>query len=248
LRNLKAREEERAERRALIFNRAQQLYASPEGILKAQEVVEEIFLQDQVKVHNYEVREILRQDLNLRYRPIKRIAYLANTPRSLILRQTFAKSLTDQLLRGKIVINADETWVNLKDYTRRRWRVRGESNSSSIQAVEPRISLFSAIDTKGTCYFSLTQVNTDKEVKSMFLTHLAEELDKDRPGWREDTVILMDNASYNKNDVTIGTIRKLGMPVMFSASYSYDACPVERHFGYFKQAVILQANKASGKL
>lgn len=68
----------------------------------------------------------------------------------------------------------------------------------------------------------------------MFLTYLAEELDKDRPGWREDTVVLMDNASYNKNDVTIGTIRKLGMPVMFTASYSYDACPVEHHFGYFK--------------
>lgn len=156
LASLKVREDERAERRAMITTNAQQLYASPEGILKADDVVEEIFRNDKVKVSNSEVREILKKELNLRYRPIKRIAYLANTPRSLILRQMFAKSLTDELLRGRIILNCDESWLNLKDYSRRRWRARGETNSSSIQAIEPRISLFSAIDTKGACYFSLT--------------------------------------------------------------------------------------------
>jgi transposase len=64
-------------------------------------------------------------------------------------------------------------------------------------------------------------------------------LDRDRPGWREDTVILMDNASYNKSDDTIKFIKKLGIRVMFSAAYSYDASPIERYFGYLKQGLIM---------
>jgi hypothetical protein len=85
----------------------------------------------------------------------------------------YARSMTEQLLKGKIVINCDETWLNLKDYTRRCWRKRGEANSSNIPVISPRISLISAIDNRGECYFSMTQVNTDHEIKSMFLFYLA---------------------------------------------------------------------------
>jgi hypothetical protein len=97
-------------------------------------------------------------------------------------------------------------------------------------------------------YFSLTQVNTDSEIKVLFLIDLAAKLDSDRPDWRSDTIILIDNASYNASSYTTKCIRKLGLPVMFSAPYSYDASAVERHFGYFKQAVILDKTQSSGKL
>jgi hypothetical protein len=81
--------------------------------------------EHQVKMNLKEVCLVLKEDLDLRYRPIKRIAYRANHPRSLILRQRFAQALTDQLLRGKTIINVDETWINMKDYSRYRWRRRG---------------------------------------------------------------------------------------------------------------------------
>jgi hypothetical protein len=143
------------------------------------------------------------------------------------------------LLKGKVVINVDETWLNLKNYTRRCWRKRGEPNSSSIPVISPRISLICAIDNRGECYFSLTQVNTDSDVKSMFLFYLTQLLDQERPEWREDTIILMDNASYNKSEETIEDIERLGIPVIFAAAYSYDASPIERYFGYLKQGEIM---------
>jgi hypothetical protein len=122
----------------------------------------------------------------------------------------------------------------LKDFSRRCWRERGESNSSNVKEISPRIALISAIDNTGTCYFSLTQVNTDSEIKTLFLIHLVEKLNLDRLDWKSDTIILMDNASYNKSDYTMDYIRKLDLPVIFSAAYSYDASPIELHFGYFK--------------
>jgi hypothetical protein len=37
-------------------------------------------------------------------------------------------------------------------------------------------------------------------VKLLFLTELALLLDRERPLWRKDTLILMDNAKYNLKD------------------------------------------------
>ena len=59
-------------------------------------------------------------------------------------------------------------------------------------------------------------------------------LDRERPLWRKDTLILMDNARYNLKDDIKAQIQRLKMPVIHSGPYSYDAAPVERYFGYYK--------------
>ena len=104
----------------------------------------------------------------------------------------------------------------------------------NTRIIQPRISLIAAISTNGDAYFSLTQVNTGKDVKLLFLTELAKLLDAERPLWRKDTLILMDNASYNTSPETRAQIQRLKMPVIHSGPYSYDAAPIERYFGYFK--------------
>ena len=45
----------------------------------------------------------------------------------------------------------------------------------------------------------------------------------------------MDNAKYNLKDDIKAQIQRMKMPVIHSGPYSYDAAPVERFFGYFKQ-------------
>jgi transposase len=82
----------------------------------------------------------------------------------------------------------------------------------------------------------------------LFLIHLAAKLDSERPDWRSNTIIMMDNASYNTSSYTTKCIRKLKIPVIFSAPYSYDASAIERHFGYFKQSRLMDSTQASGKL
>jgi hypothetical protein len=57
----------------------------------------------------------------------------------------------------------------------------------------------------------------------------------------------MDNASYNRSEDTEKHIKRLGLRVMHSAAYSYDASPIEHYFGYFKQGIILEAEVSSGK-
>ena len=53
------------------------------------------------------IRAVLRHDIGARYKPIKRVPYLGNTNRCLILRQLYAKFMLDKLSRGMRVINLD---------------------------------------------------------------------------------------------------------------------------------------------
>jgi hypothetical protein len=54
-----------------------------------------------------------------------------------------------------------------------------------------------AFDTRGDVYFALTQVNTNAKVMKVFFSQLCSRLDVARPGWREDSIILLDGAPYH---------------------------------------------------
>ena len=98
---------------------------------------------------------MLRNDIGARYKPIKKVPYIGNTPRCIILRQKYAMFVLDQLQRGVRVINLDQTWINDANFTRRKWRMRGQVNSSNDCKVEPRIAMQMCIDTEGELYCSL---------------------------------------------------------------------------------------------
>ena len=108
---------------------------TPDGILKADDVVEEVREEQGLKVSHEQAREVMKEDLQLRYRPLKRIAFRANSARCLILRKLFAESMIGLLQKGKRIINVDESWVNLKNYRRRRWRQHGVINSMNTGVI-----------------------------------------------------------------------------------------------------------------
>jgi len=62
--------------------------------------------------------------------------------------------------------------------------------------------MVAAIDTEGSVWYSLTQVNTNSSIISLFLLHLSKRLDREMPGWQEDTVFLWDNAKYHTSSKT----------------------------------------------
>ena len=105
-----------------------------------------------------------------------------------------------------------------------------------------------ALDSDGDIFYSLTQINTDHLVKMLLLTELCKQLDQDRSDWRDSTVMMMDNAPYNKTSEILDHIKYLRIPMVFTGPYSYDASPVESFFGYFKQGLIIETDVPSGKL
>jgi hypothetical protein len=54
-----------------------------------------------------------------------------------------------------------------------------------------------ALDTHGEVYISLTQANSNAKIMKIYFHQLVKKLDQQRPGWRKDTIVLLDNAAYH---------------------------------------------------
>jgi len=145
------------------------------------------------------------------------------------------------------VINVDESWLNETTFQRKLWCPKAEAPSTARHAVAPRLSLIAALDTDGRVYFSLTQATTDQKVIMAFLSYLAQTLDEETPGWREDSYILLDGARYHTGEEIREYLHLLQVPVIWSAPYCYDTAPIELLFAGLKFGELNPARLPTGK-
>ena len=87
------------------------------------------------------MRQVLRHDLGAKYKKIKKIPYLGNSDRCLLLRQHYARFMLAQLSSGVRVINLDQTWLNTLNFRRRKWRHKGQRHSEAAGSVNPRVAM-----------------------------------------------------------------------------------------------------------
>ena len=144
-------------------------------------------------------------------------------------------------------VNLDESWVSECNYHRRKWREPGDNNSLPQQLVSPRVSLIACLDSLGNILLSITQVTTTSEVMRVFLHHLAAKLDKTRPGWRKNHILLMDGASYHTSEMTMDVLKKLKIPTMFLGPNSYNTAVCELLFAALKTADLNPERLSLGK-
>ena len=81
----------------------------------------------------------------------------------------------------------------------------------------------------------------------MFFRQLVKKLDAERPGWRENTIILLDNAPYHSDKATLKLLAGLQVPVCYTGTHSYDACPAELLFAAFKSKAVNPRHLPTGK-
>ena len=82
----------------------------------------------------------------------------------------------------------------------------------------------------------------------LYFRALATQLDKERPGWRRDTVIVVDGAKYHQSQAFLIIAAELRLPYMLLGPHSYDAAPCELLFAHFKKADINPRNVPTGKV
>ena len=107
-------------------------------------------------VKHYEVSRVLKQDLSMSYRKLKKSAYQGNSQRCLVTRMLYAKKMLALLEAGKRIINIDETWLPHLDFRSKKWRQRGEPNTMATKALSHKVNMIAAVDTEGRLYLSLT--------------------------------------------------------------------------------------------
>ena len=81
----------------------------------------------------------------------------------------------------------------------------------------------------------------------IYLTELVRMLDAEDKHWREDTVILWDNASYHTKPSTQRLLERLQIPLMQLGAYSYDMAPAELLFARLKTSDLHPGEITVGK-
>ena len=183
----------------------------------------------------------------MRYRKILPLSIHANTAKNLVCRQRFARKLIELLQEGKTILNVDETWLGMSDFRRRKWQAESTTNSVPHLQLAPRISMISALDSRGQIYLSLLQSNSNVKVMEIYFQHLVRILDRERIDWRSDTVIMLDNASYHASKSALSVFARLEIPILFTGPYSYAASPIELFFAAFKSRDINPRKIPTGK-
>ena len=107
--------------------------------------------------------------------------------------------------------------------------------------------MITGLDTNGQIYISLLQSNSNAKIMEIFFHSLTRILDKERANWRENTVILVDNAAYHSSPHTLKVFKELNIPVLFTGPHSYDGAPCELFFAAFKKVDINPRRVATGK-
>ena len=125
-----------------------------------------------------EMCDVMRNNLNMRYRKIIPISMTANSPRNLVLRQQFAIKFIEILNSGKRVINVDESLLGQSDFRKRKWMVPGTSNSVAKKALQPRVSMIAALDNLGGVFISLVQGNSNSKIMEIYFQNLCRKLEK----------------------------------------------------------------------
>ena len=86
LSSLRKREKKRREKLRAVINESIRQLKSQTGLIRAADVVSKLGTDDKVNVSLEYVRKVLRNDIGAKYAKIKKIPYLGNSDRCLLLR------------------------------------------------------------------------------------------------------------------------------------------------------------------
>jgi transposase len=143
--------------------------------------------------------------------------------------------MLELLDKGYILINIDESGLSTGSFNNKSWFPKDKTCHLSTQLEVFTTSVNAAITSDGYIYCSLLQHTNNSQTLSLFLYHLSVALDKKRPNWRDNHIILMDNAPYHKSKQFQRDISRLNIPHMFTAPYSFSASPIKLLFAFLKK-------------
>jgi hypothetical protein len=237
----------KASERKKVADVVQKMVDEHQVIDSVKEVLKMLKEKHDLQLKAPELRQIMREDLGLRWRKIKEVSLHENSVRNLVLRQRFAMALLEAAMTKTRIINIDESWLGMEDFRRMKWQPPLNSNFVGKKLWQPRISLLLALDNYGESYVAVSQSNTNSNTILLFIRGLVKQLNESSRHWRRNTFIYWDGAGYHQSATTLKLLRDLQVPIMVSGPHSYEAAPCELWFSLFKRVNINPRKLKTGK-
>ena len=142
-----------------------------------------------------------------------------------MIRQKYAKKMLGLVDEGYIILNVDQSWLNMLDFRHRKWVVKDQRNSLAFKQVKPRLSVLAAIDTQGSVYMALTMSITDSDVLCLFLKELFAKIELGRYD-NPNTICTNILVSLKEFGVTVALLQFCSQSMRFVCS---DSANYERN-------------------
>ena len=136
--------------------------------------------------------------MNVSYRLVRPITSQHNNPSAKLQRQLAASYFIRNMIRGKRIINVDESVIRQTDHRKRGWIAREKHNMVVQSSRLNCVNIIAGISSYGEFFFTVNQGKTNGITFLYFLTKLISELDSIDSEWRRNTVIMVDNAPYHR--------------------------------------------------
>ena len=137
-------------------------------IQNIQQVRDEVQRRHNMDVSVPVVREQFKE-MRISYKKVKQVSMQTNSDKSLVLRQRWAMSILELPWRHTNLIGIDETWLGMSEFRRMHWRPMDRNWSVKAKAIQPRISMITAVDRLGQIWISLTMSNSNESMMGLFM-------------------------------------------------------------------------------
>ena len=116
-------------RKSKVVDVVARLDGDQKQIKNVKDLKKKLLEEFEIEIKPWDLKKILREEMNMRYKRIVGTSWQGNSNKNLILRQQFALEFLNIDLTKKTVINVDETWIGSTDFNRMKWSKLGRPNS-----------------------------------------------------------------------------------------------------------------------
>lgn len=106
------------------------------------------------------------------------------------------------MTQDKRIINIDESVIRYTDHRKRGWYMKHRHNMVTRNRRLNGVNIIAAISNKGEFYYTVNQGKTNCLTFTLYLSKLVDHLELVDRKWRDNTIIMIDNAQYHRGALT----------------------------------------------
>ena len=123
------------------------------------------------------------------------------------------------MTKGKTIININESVVNKTDERHHGWCYPSKHNMVTTMQRLRSLSIITAVSSDGRFMYTVNNGKNNSNTFMLFLIKLSNHLDNTVANWRQNTIIMIDNAPYHRSKMMMEKYQVLKVPVMFLGPY-----------------------------
>lgn len=140
------------------------------------------------------LRRYITNELNVSYRKIISIDQKQNYADAKLQRQYAASKYIEFLYKDYNLINVDESTLYSTDPRSKGWQVKGKHNQLIEKTKLEWVNIIAGISSKGNFFYCINRGKVNANIIKWYFLKLCTWLNSVDKQWRQNTIIILDNA------------------------------------------------------